>query len=66
MIMKTLLTGLFAWMPIIFGIGFVAPVTAALLEASGIEIPMEANPLEAGLAVGFMWGLVAKYTGRWV
>lgn len=55
-----------SWMPVIFGIGFLAPVTAALLIAGGFDAFLGRAPIEWGLAIGLTWGLVAKFTGRWI
>lgn len=61
-----LLTALFQGMPFVFGIGFVAPLIAQLLER---VIPGAAQaqwPLAAGLAIGGSWGAVANLRGRWI
>ncbi len=63
---KTVLTPLFNWMPVIFGIGFVAPVIAAFLELFGLPAPLGYPALYTGLALGLTWGLIAKFTGRWI
>ena len=64
--MKAILTPLFNWMPIIFGIGFVAPVIAAFLVAFGMDALLGQPAIYAGLAIGTTWGIVAKFTGRWI
>ena len=63
---KTILGPVFDWMPVIFGVGFVAPVIAAFLVAGGIDAPFGFAPIHVGLAAGLTWGLIAKFTGRWV
>ena len=53
-------------MPFIFGIGFIAPLIAQLLERT---VPSAAHaqwPLLVGLAIGGTWGAVANVTGRWL
>ena len=53
-------------MPLIFGIGFVAPMIAQLLER---VVPGAASaqwPLVAGLAIGGSWGAIANLKGRWL
>jgi len=64
--METFLKLLAAWMPVIFGVGFLAPVFAAMLVATGVEAPLGFAPIHVGLAAGLSWGLIAKFTGRWV
>jgi len=64
--LKTFLTPIFDWLPVIFGVGFLAPVIAAGLNAGGITLPFGMEPLYLGLAIGLAWGLFAKFTGRWI
>lgn len=53
-------------MPLVFGIGFVAPLIAQLLER-GVPDAAEAQwPLVAGLAIGGSWGAIANLRGRWI
>jgi len=64
--LKAILTPLFNWMPILFGVGFVAPVIAAFLIAGGVTDPLGFVPIHVGLAAGLTWGIIAKFTGRWI
>ncbi len=64
--LSALLTRLFAVGPILFGIGFFAPVFAALVEASGLTLPFGADPLYVGLGIGALWGAIAAKRGSWV
>ena len=64
--MAAFLKLLFEWMPVLFGIGFLAPVFAAMLSAVGVTEPLGFAPIHVGLAAGLTWGLIAKFTGRWV
>lgn len=57
---------LFVVMPLLFGIGFIAPLTAQLMRAAGIEGPFGLTPVAAGLALGSAWGLYAQIKGRWI
>ncbi len=66
MTIKTALRALFDWMPVIFGIWFVAPVIAAFIVLSGVDLPFDRAPIELGLALGLGWGIIAKVTGRWI
>lgn len=52
--------------PILFGIGFLAPLIAALLGAAGIDAPLGLAPLHFGLATGALLGLVARQRGTWL
>ena len=61
-----LLKRIFAWGPVWFGIGFVAPVVAQSLEATSVAAPLGLTAIQFGLAVGLGLGLVAKRRGRWV
>ena len=64
--MRRILSSLFTIGPLLFGLGFVAPVTAALLHSFGITLPYSLNTLYAGLAVGLIWGLIATKRGSWL
>ena len=57
---------LFTVMPFLFGIGFIAPLTAQLMVAAGISGPFGLAPIAIGLAFGATWGLYAQITGRWL
>ena len=64
--MKTMLISVISWLPVIFGVGFLGPVIAAVLTAAGIEALFGMAPIHIGLAVGLVWGTIAKFTGRWI
>jgi hypothetical protein len=66
MAVEELLKRLFAWGPVWFGLGFVAPVVAQTLDAGSLEAPLALSSLQFGLAVGLVLGVVAKLRGRWV
>jgi hypothetical protein len=57
---------LFAVMPILFGIGFIAPLIAQLLQLAGYGRVFGLAPIAVGLAVGGAWGLYAQFKGRWL
>jgi len=61
-----LLKALFPWGPVFFGIGFLAPLIAAIMVALNIPAPMGLSEIYIGLAIGTTWGLVAKFGGRWI
>lgn len=56
----------FAVGPLLFGLGFLAPLIAQSLEALSLTPPMGLSPLALGLAVGGVLGLIANIRGRWV
>ena len=53
-------------LPLIFAIGFLAPVMAQGMIALGWGAPAGLSPLQFGLMVAGIWGLVATFTGRWL
>jgi len=54
------------YLPILFGLGFIAPLTAQLMAAFGIAGPFGLSSLAVGLAFGGAWGLYAQVRGRWI
>ena len=61
-----LLTLLLQGMPLLFGLGFLAPLIAQLLERA---LPGAAHaqwPVLVGLAIGGSWGALANLRGRWL
>jgi len=57
---------LFAIMPFLFGIGFIAPLTAQLMALFGLEGPFGMSRIGFGLLFGGAWGLYANIKGRWL
>ena len=64
--MLSVLRMVFAVGPLLFGLGFLAPLIAQSLEAMSLTPPMGLSPLVLGLLVGGTLGLVATIRGRWV
>ena len=64
--MSGALRQLFAIMPFLFGIGFIAPLIAQLLIAFQITDVAGISPLVVGLVIGAAWGLYANKKGRWI
>jgi hypothetical protein len=64
--MQQALKGIFFIMPFLFGIGFIAPVTAELMAAAGIEAPLNLSRIGFGLLFGAAWGLYATVKGSWL
>jgi ABC-type dipeptide/oligopeptide/nickel transport system permease component len=64
--MQQILTGLFRVMPLLFGLGFLAPLLAQIIERFGWTLPNGLSPLVLGLMVGGLWGSFATLKGRWI
>ena len=64
--MEAGIKGLFAVMPVLFGIGFIAPLLAQIMAAGSIDPPLGISRIAAGLAIGGVWGLIANIRGRWL
>ncbi len=64
--MINILRGIFAIGPLIFGIGFLAPLIAQSMDALALSAPFGAANLAFGLAVGAVLGALATVRGRWV
>lgn len=54
------------FMPLIFGVGFLAPLIAQVIERAAWALPFGASPLAAGLVIGGLWGAQAQFRGRWI
>jgi hypothetical protein len=57
---------LFKWMPFLFGIGFIAPLTAQTMAYWHIDAPLGLSRIGFGLLFGGLWGLYAQFRGRWI
>lgn len=57
-----LLTLAYKWGPVLFGIGFIAPLVAQSLDAAGVSTAFGLSGPQIGLSAGF----VAKLRGSWV
>ena len=63
---KSVLQRLNPWGPLFFGLGFIAPLIAALVTRSGLEPSLGLPAIWLGLALGGAWGLYAKFRGSWI
>jgi hypothetical protein len=54
------------WGPVLFGIGFVAPLIAQTLDATTIAAPLGLTNIQAGLIAGLALGSIAKLRGKWI
>ena len=66
MTMQGAINQLFRWMPILFGIGFIAPLIAQAMAMAGIEAPFGISRIAFGLLIGASWSLYAMLRGRWI
>jgi hypothetical protein len=57
---------IFYIMPFLFGIGFIAPITAEIMNRTGFDAPLGLSPIGFGLIFGGLWGLYATLRGRWL
>ena len=64
--MTAIIKRIFYLGPLIFGIGFIAPLTATIIRQAAWQPPFGVEPLLAGLFVGGAWGLYAQWRGRWL
>ncbi len=64
--MQQVLKGVFFIMPFLFGIGFIAPLTAELMSVLGYTAPLGLSPIGFGLLFGGLWGLYATVKGSWL
>jgi hypothetical protein len=61
-----LIAFLFRFGPLLFGIGFLAPVIAATLGAFGINSLFGLTPINIGLIVGGLMGTIASIRRSWL
>jgi hypothetical protein len=64
--MEIALKRLFAVMPLLFGIGFIAPLIAQTMAYWQIDAPFGTSRIAFGLLIGAPWGLYATLRGRWI
>ena len=57
---------LFAIMPFLFGLGFIAPLTAQIMDLWKVDPPLGLSAVAFGLLFGGTWGLIANIRGRWL
>ncbi len=60
------LTALYAIGPVLFGIGFLAPVIGELLVLAGYDAPFGQPAIVTGAAIGLAWGAYAQIRGSWI
>jgi hypothetical protein len=65
-LMKSAILVLFKFIPLIMGLGFLAPLIAQILVFFDIPTIMGIPAIFVGIAIGGLWGGVATKTGRWI
>ncbi len=63
--LKQILGAVFRFMPLWFGLGFLAPLIGQTLAMSHVSLPGGIAPIWIGLFIGGVWGAIATRTGRW-
>jgi hypothetical protein len=58
--------GFLKLLPLWFGIGFIAPLTAQILKVNGWGDGLAVSPLVIGLILGTVWGGATVIRGRWI
>ena len=64
--MQAAVQQLFRWMPLLFGIGFIAPLVEQTMAVWDIGAPLGMSRIAFGLLIGAPWGLYAVLRGRWI
>ena len=64
--MQAALKHVFHWLPLLFGIGFIAPLIAQTMAYWEIAAPFGVSRIAFGLLIGAPWGLYAVIRGRWI
>ncbi|WP_186402185.1 hypothetical protein [Sphingopyxis sp. P1IMeth2] len=57
---------LFSLGPILFGIGFLAPVIASVMGAAGLDAPVGLSAIQFGLITGIILGVIARQRKTWL
>jgi hypothetical protein len=55
-----------AWGPVLFGLGFIAPLISQSMQALDVEELLGIGSLGWGLGIGLSLGLIAKWRGSWL
>ena len=64
--MVQVIKAIFYFGPLLFGVGFLSPLTSQIIQAMGWTPPLGLTPLATGLIIGGAYGLIAQVRGRWV
>lgn len=52
--------------PVLFGIGFIAPLIDQSMAAATLTAPFGLSNISLGLIVGILLGTIALVRGRWI
>ncbi len=61
-----LLKQIFYYGPLLFAFGFIAPLTAQVIEHTGLMPPFGLTPLMVGFGLAAVWGTAAQIRGTWI
>ncbi len=61
-----ILKQIFYYGPLLFAFGFIAPLTAQIIERAGWTPPLDLSPLAVGLVLAAVWGTSAQIRGTWI
>ena len=61
-----LLKQIFHYGPLLFAFGFIAPLTAQIVQQVGWIPPFGLTPLMIGFALAAVWGTAAQIRGTWI
>ncbi len=64
--MQAALKHVFHWLPLLFGVGFIAPLIAQTMAYWDIAAPFGMSRILFGIMIGAPWGLYAVIRGRWI
>ncbi|MEL6874359.1 MAG: hypothetical protein AAGM33_02685 [Pseudomonadota bacterium] len=64
--MEATVAKIFEFAPLLWGLGFLAPLTAQILEAMDWAAPWGLSPLGFGFIIGGIWGIYAQIRGTWL
>ena len=57
---------LFFFGPLFFALAFLAPLVAQVMVRLDVNAPFALSPLQFGLIIGTVLGLIATYRGKWI
>jgi len=66
MIVREFIQKAYAWGPVLFGVGFIAPLLAQTMESASVSAPAGLTNIQFGLIVGVLAGSIAKLRGSWL
>jgi len=64
--MQQVIKTIFYFGPLLFGFGFIAPLSAQIIDAMSWSPPFGLSSLMTGLIIGGTLGLPAQLRGRWI